>query len=119
MADFTITVSNLVNVFGPQVADDWGTLSWTLTSAASSPGFTNWGYGRETQFDRIIKVLDNSVTVDSEVFKAPYTVVFEIFVVTGFDVFNEYLTDGSGWNYEAARPTTDFDSQVVSTWTSG
>lgn len=120
MANHFQTVSNVVNTFGPQQSNEWGTLTWTLTSASTAPGFRTWGYGfLSTQIERVFKVIGNTLSPSSEVIKKTAHLSDNTFVVSGFEIDEQTLRDGGVWKYQFVRPTTDADLQVTTSWTSG
>ena len=95
MADFTITISNPVNLFGPADASLWGTMVW---------GTDYWGTDSDQEFE-VIKALSNgfsaSVAFSFDVEKTITTNA----VSASIAVATLTLQDSNGFVYVFPTPT--------------
>ena len=107
MADFSITISNVVGVFGPEPTEAWGYMVW---------GTDKWAYATEDLPATIGHVVDNTQTVDSDITKLASHQVDESLVL-GSETTSEYLTDGSGYNYVFPGNVTNADNRISTNWT--
>ena len=114
MADFSVSISNSLNSFGPAPATRWGTGSpYTMTW-----GTSKWGEGTEDLIASIEKLISNSILSDSELFKAASKFIENSIIPTS-ETTNEGLQDGSGYSYVFTAPTLDGESRNLTTYASG
>lgn len=116
MADFSITISNAINAFGPAPATKWGvntpyTMTW---------GTSKWGEGTEDLITVMDKVISNAPTFTDALTLAVdfYIAITNSFSGT-FEAGDEGLSDGSGYSYVFTGGTTDLDTIVTTTYTEG
>lgn len=91
MADFTQTIENSINVFGPADTNKWNAITW---------GTHNWGYGDDDLQTSIFKVLDSgTITLTNEIEKSVGFIrtFSQSMTVTG-DMTFEGLTDNAGYS---------------------
>jgi hypothetical protein len=106
MADYNVTLSNTLNVFGGSPSSKWGDMLWG----------ENWGEGSEDLPVDIEKVLSESLSLDSSVSKEPEKVISEQVTVTSETTYED-LRDGNGYYYVFPKPTTDAEQRNLTTWT--
>ena len=117
MADFTITISNSVNLFGPADASLWGTMVW---------GTNFWGTDSDQEFE-VIKALSNGFSATVAFSFGFDKTVSTNTVSAAVDLATLTLQDSNGFCYvfpsdsknAANNPDTSY-SQVAgsdSTWT--
>lgn len=113
MADFNITVSNNLRLFGVEPSTKWGEgLGVPLTMVW---GTALWGYGYTTVID-IEKVIGNAVTVDSAVEKyVDFNMTISNQIVPAFETSSEQLKNGD-WNYVFPDNTTDGEERDFANW---
>lgn len=87
MADFEITVSNSMNVFGQEPATKWGDFNW-------GEGF--WGFGSETTLIDVEKLISENVEQAFAIFNTKGKLLVESIPSTFF-VGDQVLTDGKGY----------------------
>ena len=105
MADFSISIANSLNTFGPAPADTWGSKLWNAFL---------WGEGSEDLqvFINLI-VATSALSLDTSI-----STLFEVYVTISnslaptADMFLEGLSDGSGYNYVFASNTTDGEGRT-------
>lgn len=126
MADFSVTVSNSVNVFGPAPSTKWGvgqvyTMTW---------GTSKWGEGTEDlPVDVNVKLITNNIPSDFNKTASDVEKVYSETMTPQWAATEEELKDGSGYFYifpdGVTNPTsatiTQYTSNVVAVhaWTSG
>jgi len=106
LADFTISVSNSLNVFGAGPSSKWNEHNW---------GEFNWGEGTEDMIHGIFKFIDNSQSIADT-----YAFTFNK-VVSNSQSLNsalpiQYLIDANGYYYIFTKPTTDAEERSDATW---
>jgi hypothetical protein len=89
MTTFNQTITNSLNLFGPQDTNKWGEMIW---------GIDNWAY---SQFDLpivIVKLIDNTMLLDNTV-ETLYDVgvLLENSLALTNNMTDEYLSDENGW----------------------
>lgn len=90
MTTFNQTVTNTLNLFGPQDTNKWGVMVW---------GVDNWAYSSIDLPIIDYKLIDNTMTLDSSV----TTLLELISVITNslsldVDMTDEEVFDGAGYN---------------------
>lgn len=108
MADLALTISNSINCFGPAPTTNWNAFSW---------GDAKWGEGTESLVKSVMKQIDNSIASDTTLF-FDAAISFSNSLSSTFEMSNEELTDGSGYNFVFRRPTVDAETQVITNYTS-
>lgn len=114
MADYNKTITNHINVFGPESTNTWGG-SWGATW-----GSFLWGYGNVGLVTLVQKLISEAVvTTDLLTISAYfYQSISNGFAVAG-DMGSETLTDGSGYSYVFPSDTTEGEDRDFPNWTSG
>lgn len=117
MANFTITISNSLNVLGPGPSTCWNNFNW---------GSGYWGAGSNDLPCEIEKLIDNSLAPTCDISKEVERTIDNSLSAT-FEAISEGLTSG-GWDYVFTRPSTDAEdrtnaqyqetSRPNTTWTS-
>lgn len=110
MADFTITVTNSLRVFGLEQATQWGTARW---------GTSYWGYGSETTAVDVVKNWAESVTIDGATLDIGKTLELLISntLTMSWDAVDERVTDPAGYERVYPGPTTDADERNTASFT--
>jgi hypothetical protein len=116
LADFNITVANSVNTFGPAPSTKWGagspyTMQW---------GVSKWGDGTQDliAYVNLFNPLKESIFTDSSQAKTLMHPINLGAIVPDFDGGNEFVTDGSGYNYVFPSNVIDGDQQTIPNWSS-
>ena len=114
MANYSVTISNTVNVFGPESTNKWGG-SWGAVW-----GNFLWGYGNSDLDTRVVKLLEESLSLTDSVTVSVYfyKVISETLNPTT-DMGSETLQDGSGYYYVFPDNTTDAENRDFPTWAEG
>lgn len=112
MADFNITISNSVNVFGVEISTKWGQTEFPYTMTW---GTSLWGYGYTTVLD-VEKVIDNSVTPGTTIINEVTKLISES-ITPAFETSSEGLKNGA-WNYVFTNNTTEAEERDTTTWNS-
>ena len=87
MADFTITVTNTLDLFGGLPANKWGTVEWGQ----------NWGYGDIDLITTVYKLIDaGSIASDSTVANSLGKTITNTLICSG-DMYSEKLYDAAGY----------------------
>lgn len=107
MADFTITISNQVDVFGATPASLWGVVEGDVG---------NWGYSSQEFPHNIGKFISNSQSL-SDSFTKKVSRIYGNDLSIDSDVTNLELLDGNGYNYVFTLPTIDADEKADDIWT--
>jgi hypothetical protein len=109
MADHTITVSNSINLFGPSPTY-WGSgnMVWTTDK---------WGEGSRDLTVSVEKLIENSLSSDSDVHKN-VTHTLDFGSLSFSDDATGDLDDSSGYDYVYTRPTTNPDLRVSTSYQS-
>lgn len=111
MADFTKTISNGINVFGGGPSTIWGQAVYPYTMVWGS---SLWGEGFSLIFS-VQKVIDNSITPDTEIIKSPSKLISES-TTLAFETSSEKLSQGV-WDYIFPDNTSDAENRDFPTWT--
>ncbi len=106
MADFTITVSSSLRLFGIAPPNNWNEINWG----------ENWGYGSRTTLLAVQKLVQSDVTPDSLIAKESAVLAGSSLGIDS-ETGSETLTDGSGYSYIFPKPTTEAEDRVTSTYT--
>lgn len=108
MADFNITISNTLNVFGPQKTSRWNSMVW-------GTGF--WGYGDFDLITTIDKVITNSLSLSGANLTLNPTKVISNSIAVSGDMLSENISDSAGYNLifgssknAESRPLTSYTS---------
>lgn len=109
MANFTITISNSLNVFGIAPADLWNAYDWNAFL---------WGEGTTDLPVTVGKVLDNSTSSDSSQTRSQAHSIDNT-VGTDVDMGNETLSEPSGWSYVFPNQASNLEDRDFTTWTEG
>lgn len=114
MADYSITISNSVNAFGPESTNTWGG-SWGAVW-----GQFLWGYGNVGLVTTTGKLISEALvcTDQFEIAVYFYLSISNTLTPSG-DMDSESLTDGSGYSYVFPSDTTEAEDRDFPTWTSG
>lgn len=113
MADYSVTITNAVNVFGPSPTEKWA--SGTTGTNPLVWGVDNWGSGTEDLPQYVQKLLEDGVSLTEALHK--YAQHFlENSVSASADMSSEILTDGSGYTRLFADGASDGESRGSSTW---
>tara|TARA_R110000868_G_scaffold9394_1_gene46905 strand:- start:9866 stop:10303 length:438 start_codon:yes stop_codon:yes gene_type:complete len=126
MANFSITVTNTLDFFGPANTDLWNAFTW---------GAANWG--ENADFGTVVtKVVDSTVSPDSDQVKyvlhgidlgstAIDSNIISYFSITitndltlVIDMYSETIKDGAGYNYLYPSDVTNAEDRDIPTWTS-
>lgn len=108
MADYTITVSNTLNVFGNKKTSRWGSMVW---------GTGKWGYGDFDLITTVYKVVGNTVTLAGATIALSTTkVVISTMVVTGNQA-SQYLYDSNGY-YHIFNNDENAENRSLTSYTS-
>ena len=125
MTDFTITISNTMNVFGISPTNQWGVMVW---------GIDNWGPSEIFQKDVFKVVVDAQAMTTAYIKDITHTItntlsfidaIAKIPTVTFSDTLNlsgntptivEY--DGNNYQYIWTKPTVNVDLKVISSYSS-
>lgn len=90
MADFVKTISNNLNLFGPDRPNLWGTVLWGQ----------NWGYGNNDLIASVFKVISESLALtDSLSLSIGYIRTFSATIVVTGDMTEERLLDAAGYQF--------------------
>ena len=108
MADWTISISNSLNLFGAGPSSLWYKHNW---------GEFLWGEGTEDMIHGIFKVIDNSQSISDTVSKSITRKVTNNLAMTSA-MTEEMLKDGSGYNYVFVKPSTDGEDRSLTQWSS-
>lgn len=103
MANFTKTITNTVNCFGP-APTFWNFFNW---------GSGKWGEGSQGLVKSNNKAIANSQSISDDyvtLFYAIITITNQI--STAFEMTQETLTDAAGYNYVFTGNTTNSDDRV-------
>lgn len=112
MADFTKTITNSINVFGPAPSSKWGNYNW---GAAPGANVLIWGEGSADLSNSVGKALSNSFTISDSLNKNPNRVIANS-VIPSFETEYESLADSNGYNYVFVRPTINAELRNISTY---
>ncbi len=109
MADWTQTITNNLAFLGIGPPTKWNEFNW---------GEGNWGDGTEDLVTEVGKLISNSQpsTTAVQLFVG-YGIVISESIAPTFEMSEETLTDGSGYNYVFRRPSTDAEDRTLPTWT--
>lgn len=115
MANFTKTVSNIIQPLGPAPSTKWG------ATGAYTPtwGTSKWGEGSEDLFTYFTKYVASSITPTEDLAQKTVIHVVDIGSITeSFEGQSETLSQGN-WNYVFPKPTTNSDQRYNPIYTSG
>lgn len=111
MADFTITITNSINSFGPAPSTKWG------LSDAMEWGVSKWGEGTLDLVSSFIKVLQNSIGSDSSLIIATgYNRTMSNTLSLTEDLSFEGLSDSNGYSRLFSGSATNAESRIISTY---
>lgn len=113
MADFSITITNSVRVFGIEESTKWGQTAGTMTWGTSL-----WGQGFTVICQPVI-LITNSITPTWEYAGNYFSKLFNAGSVSPtFEMSSEVLKNGV-WSYVFASDTTEAEGRDFPTWSSG
>ena len=107
MADYTITISESLNVFGPAPSDKWSEYNWNAFK---------WGEGTNIVLLGVGAVLSDTPTL-SDAFSALTDVSLSDSITPSDAVTNETLTDSNGYTYVFTGNTTNAVNRASTTYT--
>lgn len=117
MADFSQTITNRIDCFGPAPTTKWGSGSpYSMTW-----GTSKWGEGTEDLVVSISKTLGETISLTDNFGTAAQfnrTATWGE-ISTSYEGVEETLQDGSGYYYVFPKPTTDSDEQYIPSYASG
>lgn len=113
MADYTKTITNRINIFGNEVSTKWGDNNGTPYTMVW--GTAKWGEGFSLIID-VEKLLTNSITFDSTVYKENEKVISNSIIISE-DMYSEKLSQGD-WNYIFPPNTTEGENRITTSWSS-
>jgi hypothetical protein len=108
MADFTITVSNSINVFSLAPATEWNEFNW-------GTGF--WGYGSNSIPFEVEKILTTEALTLLDAFSKEPEKVLENSISASFEMVSETLQDSQTFYEVFTRPTTEAENRSLTTFT--
>lgn len=112
MADFSKTITNSLNCFGPAPSSLWGVMVWSNT------GLGRWGEGSEDHATRTQKLIEDAATfADSVAVTAQFNVSLNNELAMDGDAEDLFLRSGTGYLYVFPGPTTDADARPTLTYT--
>jgi hypothetical protein len=107
VANYSITITNSITPVGPAAPSQWGVMVW---------GVDRWLEGSDT-LTKVQKPLTNSVSPTSDLsLSATWSRTIDNSLAIIVDPSSEELSDSAGYRYVFSRPTSNADSQVVSTY---
>lgn len=107
MADYSKTCLNTIDALG--YGDNWGDYNWNAFV---------WGDGTASLEILVTKVVDSSITPDTDTVKTFSHVIDETLSITE-DMNSETLQDSEGYYYVFPGNATNIENRVSSTYTSG
>lgn len=108
MADFTITISNSVNTFGPAPSNKWEAFEWNAFA---------WGEGTADLATDTHKVFGETIALaDSITAEAAFVISISNALAPTADMGAEYLADAAGYNYVFPDRVTDAEDRALPTW---
>lgn len=108
MADFSITITNRLNVFGPAPSSKWNAFAWNAFK---------WGEGTADLATEVGKAISNALTLSDAFAKDSTRSFVETLTVTG-DMGSEYLTDAAGFTYVFPSNATNAEDRDIPDWSS-
>lgn len=111
MADYSISISNSLNVFGPAPSDLWNERAWNSFL---------WGEGSNDLQVIVTKYIENltELSLDSSVSAYAYfNMTLDNSLAPDADMYSESVSDGSGWSYVFPSNVTDGESRFTPTYT--
>jgi len=114
VADFSQTISNVVNCFGGSPSTKWGnnapyTMTW---------GTSKWGEGTEDLQVAVVKLISNSQSLSDDYSRRVEKLVSNDLTPTS-ETTSETLQDGSGWRYVFTSDTTEAENRDEASYSSG
>lgn len=109
MADFNITISNSLNLFGPAPSNKWNAYLWNAFL---------WGEGTADLAVAVGKIISNALALSDALAKSAVHVISESIGVTG-DMGSEYLTDAAGYTHVFPSDVTNAEDRDFPDWSSG
>jgi hypothetical protein len=108
MADFAITISNTLNVFGAAPVNQWGT---------AELGTDNWGSSEDLVLS-FAKIITNDISLsDTTSIEATFRITVSNSMVATSDVTELEKLDEAGYSYLFSGSTIDGDAQIVTSYT--
>jgi len=108
MADFTITVTNNLNVFGASPSTKWNDFLW---------GSGLWGEGTNSIVKDIEKtVVESLVLTDALTLETDFALNVTNTMGLESNLTSETLTQGD-WNYVFTKPTTNAQNRNLNSFT--
>lgn len=107
MTDHTITITNEINVYGPEPTQKWGSMVW---------GVNLWGYENIDLYVSVFKPIAETIYCDSDAIKKACKYISNNFSVDA-DMSSEGLSDQNGWDYLFVDNTTEGENRDFSTYT--
>lgn len=114
MADYTVSITNAVNCFGPAPSTKWGTHDpYTMVW-----GSFKWGEGTEdlvTHYEK--RLTSETLTLSDAIYKNANKLLDNSIAATS-ETTMESLQTGNGYYYVFTGPVTDAENRNLSTYTS-
>lgn len=106
MTTFNQTITNSLALLGSEPTNVWGTMTWGQ----------NWAIGDIDLVTTTIKVIGESLTLDSSVSASPIKVISNSILFSG-DMSLENVVDTAGW-YTVFGSSTNAESRPLTSFTS-
>lgn len=106
MADFQITISASLNVFGLAPPNQWNIMRWG----------DNWGYGNNPTILAVDKLVAETIEQTDITAKESQVILAEAMAAVDSETGSETLDDGSGYSYVFPRPTTEAEDRSAITY---
>jgi hypothetical protein len=108
MADFSITISNSVNVFGASPSTKWNDFQW---------GVGTWGEGTNSIIKEVDKALAETLTLtDALTLETDFVRTIDNSLALESDMSFEGLKSGE-WSYVFTGPTTNAENRPAASFT--
>jgi hypothetical protein len=108
VADFTVTIANSLNVFGPAPSNKWNAWAWNAF---------RWGEGTADLAVSVGKVIGNSLALsDSATPVTAFFVNVSATLTLASDMGSERLTDAAGYAYVFPSDTTEAENRDIPDW---
>jgi len=110
MADFSVTINNSINSWGPAPSNKWGAWNWNAFK---------WGEGTHDLTTETVKVSSETLSLSQSLsLAADFVISLANSVASAEDLGSEVLRSGS-YSYVFPSNVTDGESRSFATWTSG
>ena len=107
MADFAISFSNSVNVFGLAPSTKWNEFQW---------GVGKWGQGTVDLSKQVEKILDANILASTDTHSNEVEKNIGDSESVTMEMTDTKLTDSNGYSYVFPGGTTDAEDQTRTTW---